>query len=103
MDPRRRPPRRHPGLTGHCRAMPHQSCRTGTRSSGRAALHPDHAIGYVHRGTIRFHIGEQPERLLTAGDAFHEPSRAHVPHFDNGSRDEPAVFLACHLPPEGED
>ena len=73
---------------------------------GQAAglhFHPGHVIGYVLRGTIRFQIGEQAERLLTAGDAFHEPARAHVPHFDNASRDDPAVFLACYLLPEGED
>ncbi|MBV9799600.1 MAG: cupin domain-containing protein [Solirubrobacterales bacterium] len=67
---------------------------------GQAAglrFHPGHVIGYVLRGTIRFQIGDRPERLLTAGDAFHEPARAHVPHFDNASPDEGAVFLACYL------
>jgi quercetin dioxygenase-like cupin family protein len=73
---------------------------------GQAAglhFHPGHVIGYVLRGAIRFQIADRPERLLTAGDAFHEPARAHVPHFDNASPDEGAVFVACYLLPEGEE
>ena len=43
-----------------------------------------------------------PIRLLAAGDAFHEPAGVEIPHFDNASDAESAVFLACYLLPPGE-
>lgn len=73
---------------------------------GQAAarhLHPCHVIGCVLSGTIRFQVADQPATLLAAGDAFHEPQGVHIPHFDNASDSQPAVFLACYLLPPGEE
>jgi quercetin dioxygenase-like cupin family protein len=66
-------------------------------------FHPCHVIGAVLSGTIRFQIAEQPARVLSAGDAFHEPDGAWIAHFDNASNSEPAIFLACYLLPPGEE
>jgi quercetin dioxygenase-like cupin family protein len=73
---------------------------------GQAAgrhFHPCHVIGCVLSGTIRFQIDKQPETVLVAGEAFHEPAGIEIPHFDNASNTEPAVFLACYLLAPGED
>jgi hypothetical protein len=40
---------------------------------------------------------------LQAGDAFLEPANVRIPHFDNLSETEAAVFIACYLLPPGED
>ena len=89
-----------PAAVARCRI-----CRVelGPGQAAGSHFHPGHVIGYVVRGTIRFQIGDRPEQMLTAGDAFHEPAGAHVPHFDNASLDESAVFVACYLLPEGEE
>lgn len=59
--------------------------------------HPCDVVGYVLAGTIRFQVAGRPEVLLHAGEAFHEPRDARIPHFDNASDTEPAIFLACYL------
>jgi quercetin dioxygenase-like cupin family protein len=64
--------------------------------------HPCHVVGCVLSGAIRFQVAGGDERLLAAGDPFHEPMNAHVLHFDNASPTEPAVFLAFYLLPPGE-
>ena len=66
-------------------------------------FHPCHVIGCVLSGAIRFQIAEQPETLLSAGEAFHEPDGAWIAHFDNASDSEAAIFLACYLLPPGEE
>jgi quercetin dioxygenase-like cupin family protein len=65
--------------------------------------HPCPVVGCVLAGEIRFQVAGQPEEILRAGDAFHEPAGVEIPHFDNASRSEPAVFVACYLLPPGED
>jgi quercetin dioxygenase-like cupin family protein len=65
--------------------------------------HPCDVVGYIVSGTIRLQIEGQPEQRLRAGDAFHEPKDTLIPHFDNASRDELAVFIAAYLLPEDED
>jgi quercetin dioxygenase-like cupin family protein len=40
---------------------------------------------------------------LQAGDAFFEPANVRIPHFDNASETDAAVFVACYLLPPGED
>jgi quercetin dioxygenase-like cupin family protein len=65
--------------------------------------HPCHVVGCVLSGTIRFQVAGQPETLLGSGDAFHEPKDVEIPHFDNASAAEPAVFVACYLLPPGEE
>jgi quercetin dioxygenase-like cupin family protein len=73
---------------------------------GQAAglhLHPCDVVGCVLAGTIRFQVeGAQP-MTLRPGDAFHEPANVRIPHFDNASETEPAVFAAFYLLPPGED
>src|SRR5262249_29444760 len=65
--------------------------------------HPCHVIGCVLSGTIRFQVAGQRVIALGSGAAFHEPKDVEIPHFDNASTVEPAVFLACYLLPPGED
>jgi quercetin dioxygenase-like cupin family protein len=65
--------------------------------------HPCPVVGYVAAGTIRFQIEGQPDRILTPGDAFHEPAGARIAHFDNASDTERAVFIAFYLLPPGEE
>jgi len=65
--------------------------------------HPCDVVGYIVSGTIRLQIEGQPEQRLCVGDAFHEPKDTVIPHFDNASCDEPAVFIAVYLLPEDED
>jgi quercetin dioxygenase-like cupin family protein len=65
--------------------------------------HPCPVVGYVAAGTIRFQIEGQPEHIVGAGDAFHEPANARIAHFDNASDTEPAVFVAFYLLSPGED
>jgi quercetin dioxygenase-like cupin family protein len=65
--------------------------------------HPCTVVGYVAAGTIRFQVEGEAERILNAGDAFHEPANVPVAHFDNASDREPATFIAFYLLPPGED
>jgi quercetin dioxygenase-like cupin family protein len=65
--------------------------------------HPCAVVGQVTSGVIRFQVESQPPVTLRAGDAFHEPAQARIPHFDNASDDEPVVFVAFYLLPPGED
>jgi quercetin dioxygenase-like cupin family protein len=66
-------------------------------------LHPCPVVGCILSGAIRFQVADEPETRLQAGDAFFEPAGVEVPHFDNASSTEPAVFLACYLLPPGEE
>ena len=75
-------------------------------SPGQAAgrhRHPCPVFGCVLAGRIRFQLAGGPETILETGQAFHEPAGVEVPHFDNASDDEAAVFVACYLLPPGED
>ena len=75
-------------------------------SPGQAAgrhRHPCPVFGCVLAGRIRFQLTGGPETILETGQAFHEPTGVEVPHFDNASDDEAAVFIACYLLPPGED
>jgi quercetin dioxygenase-like cupin family protein len=66
-------------------------------------LHPCPVVGWVVTGLIRFQVADGPAVLLRAGDAFFEPANVPIPHFDNSSQNEAAVFIACYLLPPGED
>jgi quercetin dioxygenase-like cupin family protein len=72
------------------------------RQTGRHR-HPCTVVGYVASGTIRFQVEGEPETVLRAGDAFHEPAGAPIAHFDNASDAEPATFIAFYLLPPGEE
>ena len=63
-------------------------------------LHPCDVVGIVVRGSVRFQIEGYPERVLNAGDAFHEPAGRRIPHFD--ALGDGASFVAHYLLPPGE-
>lgn len=65
--------------------------------------HPCAVVGWVIAGVIRFQVADGPVVTLRAGDAFFEPANVTIPHFDNSSETEAAVFIACYLLPPGED
>jgi quercetin dioxygenase-like cupin family protein len=65
--------------------------------------HPCPVVGWVVAGVIRFQVADDPAVTLQAGDAFFEPANIRIPHFDNASDTEAAVFIACYLLPPGED
>ena len=65
--------------------------------------HPCDVVGYIAAGTIRFRVEGEEERILRAGDAFHEPAGAPIAQFDNASAHEAATFIAFYLLPPGED
>lgn len=73
---------------------------------GQAAgrhLHPCPVLGHVLEGAIRFQVVDAAEIVLGPGDAFYEPAGVEIPHFDNASDTEAAVFVACYLLTPGED
>lgn len=65
-------------------------------------FHPCDVVGYIVSGAIRFQIAGEPETMLEAGDAFHEPAGGEIAQFDNASDEQPATFIACYLLPPGE-
>lgn len=65
--------------------------------------HPCPVFGWVLAGRIRFQVADEAETILEAGHAFHEPAGVDIPHFDNASDDEAAVFVACYLLAPGQD
>lgn len=65
--------------------------------------HPCPVVGWVVAGEIRFQVADGPVVTLRAGDAFFEPANVRIPHFDNSSESDAAVFIACYLLPPGED
>ena len=66
-------------------------------------LHPCPVVGWVIAGVIAFQVADSPVVTLQAGDALLEPANVRIPHFDNLSETEAAVFIACYLLPPGED
>jgi quercetin dioxygenase-like cupin family protein len=66
-------------------------------------LHPCPVVGWVIAGMITFQVADGPVVTLQAGDAFFEPAHVQIPHFDNVSATETAVFIASYLLGPGED
>ena len=66
-------------------------------------LHPCPVVGFVIAGVIRFQVADGPVVTLQAGDAFFEPANVRIPHFDNLSTTEAAVFVASYLLGPGEE
>jgi quercetin dioxygenase-like cupin family protein len=66
-------------------------------------LHPCPVVSWVIAGAIKFQVADGPVVTLQAGDAFFEPADVPIPHFDNLSAIEPAVFIASYLLGPGED
>ena len=66
-------------------------------------LHPCPVVGYIVSGNVLFQEDGKDQQLLKAGDAFYEPKNKTILHFDNGSTDEPLVFIAFYLKEANED
>jgi quercetin dioxygenase-like cupin family protein len=49
----------------------------------------------VTEGAILFEIEREPARTFVRGDAFLEPAKTRITHFDNAT-DAPARFVACY-------
>jgi quercetin dioxygenase-like cupin family protein len=60
-------------------------------------LHPCAVLGYIAQGTALFQIEGEPEQILPAGSAFHEPAGAIIAEFGNASDSEPMTFIAFYL------
>ncbi|TFV33635.1 cupin domain-containing protein [Streptomyces sp. T1317-0309] len=65
--------------------------------------HSGPAFGYVLEGELVFELEGEPERVVTAGEAFWEPG-GDVIHYQaaNNRDDVPVRFLAVMLCTEGE-
>jgi quercetin dioxygenase-like cupin family protein len=59
--------------------------------------HPCPVVGYVAHGKILFQAEGEPPRSLSEGDAWFEPAGSRIVHFDNGSSQDPATFIAFYL------
>lgn len=59
-------------------------------------VHPCPVVGVVIAGRIAFQVEGQPTQHLRPGDAFYEPARTPIAHFDNAG-DAPAIFTAVYL------
>lgn len=59
--------------------------------------HPVAVIGIVTEGSFVFQPEGQTLRTLKTGDAFYDPARIPILHFDNASRSAPAQISAFYL------
>ena len=73
----------------------------GSRSAGPGHRHPGPVLGYVVEGQLRFAIDHEPEKVVSAGGTFFEPSGAV--HTTNGSArsDGPTRAVVFMLVPKG--
>ena len=62
-----------------------------------AHLHPVSVAGVVTEGSFVFQVEGGPTRTLKTGDPFFEPANAHILHFDNSSKAQPAEIVAFYL------
>jgi quercetin dioxygenase-like cupin family protein len=60
-------------------------------------LHPCTVVGYIAEGTAAYQIEGQPEQVLAAGSAFHEPVNTVIADFWNASDSAPMTFIAFYL------
>jgi quercetin dioxygenase-like cupin family protein len=60
-------------------------------------LHPCTVVGYIAEGTAVYQIEGQPEQILPAGAAFHEPVDTVIADFWNASDSAPMTFIAFYL------
>ena len=64
---------------------------------GGRHLHPCAVLGYIVDGTAVYQIEGEPEQILPAGSAFHEPAGETIAEFGNASDSEPMTFVAFYL------
>jgi quercetin dioxygenase-like cupin family protein len=65
-------------------------------------LHPMPVISYVEQGSFLVEIEGQPAHRYTKGQSIYEPANAHVLHYDNVSKTEPAIAIATYLAGDGD-
>jgi quercetin dioxygenase-like cupin family protein len=65
-----------------------------------AHLHPNGVMAYVVSGAIASKVGDEPEQLFHAGDAWWEPPGAIHRVSRNASLTEPATLLAIYIAPK---
>jgi quercetin dioxygenase-like cupin family protein len=71
--------------------------RMQPRQRGGRHLHPCAVLGYIVEGTAIYQIEGEPEQILPAGSAFHEPAGAIIADFGNASDSESMTFVAFYL------
>jgi quercetin dioxygenase-like cupin family protein len=64
---------------------------------GGRHLHKCAVLGYIVDGTAVYQIEGEPEQILPAGSAFHEPAGAIIAEFGNASDSEPMTFVSFYL------
>jgi quercetin dioxygenase-like cupin family protein len=64
---------------------------------GGRHLHPCAVLECIVDGTAVNQIEGEPEQILPAGSAFHEPAGAIIAEFGNASDSEPMTFVAFYL------
>jgi quercetin dioxygenase-like cupin family protein len=60
-------------------------------------FHPCAVLGYIVEGAAVFQIEGEPQRMLPAGSAFHEPAGVVIRTFSNASDTDPMNFVAFYL------
>ena len=64
-------------------------------------LHPNGVMAFVVSGTVTSKVGDGPEQIFHAGDAWWEPPGAIHRVSRNASSAEPARLLAIYIAPRG--
>jgi quercetin dioxygenase-like cupin family protein len=64
-------------------------------------LHANGVMAYVVSGVIASKVGDEPEQVFHAGDAWWEPPGAVHRVSRNASLAEPAILLAIYIAPKG--
>lgn len=76
-----------------------------TMAAGQGApehLHPCPVLGLIKSGEAVFQIEGQQKVILHEGDAFYEPKKVKILHFDNASTEKALIFTAIYLK-EGDE
>lgn len=59
--------------------------------------HPCPVVGYIAEGTALFQVEGKALQVLKAGEAFFEPAKTVIRHFDNASDRDILKFIAFYL------
>ena len=68
----------------------------------RGHRHPGPVLVYVTQGALRLAVEGEPVQVVSAGETFFEPPRAHHIINENASATEPSRAIAVMIVPEGE-
>jgi quercetin dioxygenase-like cupin family protein len=66
-----------------------------------AHLHANGVMAYVVSGSVASQVGDGPEQIYRAGEAWWEPPGAMHRVSRNASASEPATLLAIYIAPKG--